>query len=428
MKILELFKGFLSERGLDFDLEIENIRMDSRLVGRGDVFFAIGGGNAYVKSCLEAGAALVIYDDKSLKIEDKRAVMVEDTIGTMQELAKDYRRMLDIRVVGITGTNGKTSTKDFIYSVLSQRYRGIKSQGNYNNQIGLPYTILQLRDEDEVAVLEMGMSSFGEIDRLCDISGIDYGVMTNIGESHLEFLKTVDNVFKAKGEMLRYLAPENRILFGDDQYLGKVEGIKVGTKDSNSLKIEGISEDEEGVSFILAGEEYRVNVTGGYNAINASLAVAVGKTLGMSYEEIKKGLEGSELSPMRSEKVVKGEKTYINDAYNADPMSMREALLSYGKLYNDTYKVAVLGDMLELGEGSRDYHRGLAEVLESIRIDRVYLYGKEMKALADKMRDTEMVTHHEDKEEIKKEVEQIEEKTTILLKGSRGMRLEEIIR
>ena len=426
MKIVELFKKLLTNKNID--LKINEIRMDSRQVEKNDVFFAIGGGNTFVKSVLEKGASLVIYDDKTLDITDERAVLVEDTIKVMQSLAKTYRSMLDIKIIGITGTNGKTSTKDMVYSVLSQNFKGIKSQGNYNNHIGLPYTILQIRDEDQFAVLEMGMSSFGEIDFLCRIAGINYGIITNIGESHLEFLKSVENVFKAKGEMLKYLSEDKRFIFGDDKYLKEVKGVKIGFESENDFTLSEVVEEESGVRFNLSGEKYQIPINGYYNAINASLGVAIGKAFGMTYLEIEEGLEKASLSSMRYEKVIKGKKLYINDAYNADPHSMRSAFKSFDSLYNDTYKIVVLGDMLELGENSSEYHRSLKGDLEKIRVDLIFLYGKEMKELMESFGGSSKVYHFNDKQDIAEKIESIDKTTTILLKGSRGMKLEEIIK
>lgn len=428
MKIEAAFKGVFKRKNKDLQVEIEGVKMDSRLVEKGDVFFAIGGGNKFVEATLAKGASLVIYDDPDVKIDNIRAVLVEDTIETMQELAREYRKLLDVKVVGITGTNGKTSTKDIVYSVLSKRYKGIKSQGNYNNHIGLPYTILQLRESDEFAVLEMGMSSFGEIDLLCNISGIDYGIITNIGESHLEYLKSVDNVFKAKGEMLKYLPKDRIFLFGDDKYLKDVDGIKAGFEEGNNFILSRVTEDEEGVEFTLSGEDYRIPINGYYNAINAALGVATAKSFEMSYEEIREGLAEASLSSMRYEKTKISERLYINDAYNADPLSMRSAFKSFDKLYNDTYKVMVLGDMLELGEGSYNYHRSLKSDLEGVRVDLILLYGEEMRALKEAFGDTDGVLYFESKQDIVKRIERVEGRTTILLKGSRGMKLEEIIR
>lgn len=210
MKILtKLLKEKFKLDKLD---EILKVVMDSRKIEKDSLFFAINNGNKYIDEVLERGATLVIADDYSG--DDSRVIVVEDTIKAMQDLAQEYRKALGVKVIAITGSNGKTTTKDMIYSVLSQKYRCKKTEGNYNNHIGLPFTILQLDDTDEVSVLEMGMSGFGEIDRLCEIAKPDYALITNIGDSHLEFLKTRENVFKAKGEIIKYVVSENLIKIG----------------------------------------------------------------------------------------------------------------------------------------------------------------------------------------------------------------------
>ena len=236
------------------------------------------------------------------------------------------------------------------------------------------------------------------------------------------------NVFKAKGEMFKYLSEDRRFVFGDDNYLKTVEGIKVGFEGANDLVLSSVVEEESGVSFDLSGEEYQIPINGYYNAINASLGVAVGKAFGMDYPSIKKGLEEASLSSMRYEKVRRGRKLYINDAYNADPLSMKSAFKSFDTLYNDTYKVMVLGDMLELGEESLNYHRGLKDELEKTRVDLVLLYGSEMEVLKESFGDSSKIRHFKDKMDIVKTIESIDKTTTILLKGSRGMKLEEIIK
>lgn len=190
-------------------VQIKNVVMDSRKVTEGSLFFAINNGNSYVKDVLDKGASLVIADNTD--VVDERIVKVSDTIATMQDLATKYRNKLDIQVIGITGSNGKTSTKDIIYSLLSKKAKTLKTEGNYNNHIGLPYTLLNVTDEEKFVVLEMGMSSLGEIRRLGEISNPDYAIITNIGDSHIEFLKTRDNVFKAKTELLEFVNKENKV-------------------------------------------------------------------------------------------------------------------------------------------------------------------------------------------------------------------------
>ncbi|WP_321329318.1 UDP-N-acetylmuramoyl-tripeptide--D-alanyl-D-alanine ligase [uncultured Ilyobacter sp.] len=429
MKILDLLRDYFPEKKILESVDIENVCMDSREVKKGSLFFAIKGGNNHVEEAIKNDAALVVYDSKDLLIKDEKAILTEDTISFMQRLAKDYRKSNKTKVVAITGSNGKTTTKDMVYSVLSQRFRTKKTQGNHNNHIGLPYTILKAQPEDEILVLEMGMSGFGEIDLLCNIAFPDYGIITNIGESHLEYLKSKENVFKAKGELLKYVHSENTIIFGDDYYLKNIPGIKVGYGDENTFKISEFIENDKGAQFKLAGKSYQIPVNGEHNVINASFAVALGLKMGLSVSEIEKGLEEVELTPMRFQKIEKGKNLYINDAYNANPTSMKLAVETFDKLYNKKVcKIIVLGDMLELGEKSEEYHKNIKDYLVRTKADYIFLYGSEMKNLCSVCQEDKRVHYFEDKASISEKIESIKEKSVILLKGSRGMKLEEIIK
>lgn len=406
--------------------EIGHVVMDSRKVQKGDLFFAINNGNSYVNDVLGKGAALVIADN--YKGNDKRVIKVDNTIKCMQELAKKYRKALNIKIIAITGSNGKTTTKDMVYSILSQEYVTAKTMGNLNNHIGVPFTILQLDNKYEVAVLELGMSSFGEIDLLSNIAQPDIGVITNIGDSHLEFLKTRENVFKAKTELVKYVEKENLIIFGDDPFLKMLDGVKVGYEKDNNYQIEDFSDSDEGLSFELNGDKYEIALNGKHNCINAAIAVVIGKKMKVPYEKIKDGLKNLELTPMRFQKIEKENIIYINDAYNASPISVSFSLETFDKLYNDTLKITILGDMLELGEKEIEYHKNIIEKALSIHTDKIYLYGERMKkALENVQKNREKITHFTEKEEIKKLILKEQKKTSILLKGSRGMKLEEII-
>jgi len=429
MKIIDLLRDYFPEKKILESMDIKDVCMDSREVKKGSLFFAIKGGNNHVEEAIKNGAVLVIYDRKDLLIQDENTIFTEDTVNFMQKLARDYRKSNQTKVVAITGSNGKTTTKDIIYSVLSQRFRTKKTQGNHNNHIGLPYTILNAQPEDEVLVLEMGMSGFGEIDLLCSIALPDYGIITNIGESHLEYLKNKENVFKAKGELLEYVHSKNTIVFGDDYYLKDIHGIKVGYGDENTFKISEFIENDKGAEFKLAGKTYRIPINGEHNVINASFAVVLGLEMGLSLSEIEKGLQGVELTPMRFQKIEKGKKLYINDAYNANPTSMKLAIETFDKLYNKrACKIIVLGDMLELGEKSEEYHKNIKYYLKKSKAEYIFLYGKEMKNLWSVCQDDKRVYYFEDKVLISKKIESINEKSVILLKGSRGMKLEEIIK
>ena len=406
--------------------EIANVVMDSRKVKENSLFFAINNGNNYIDEVLEKGATLVIADN--YLGSDKRVIKVEDTIVAMQELARDYRKALKLVIIGITGSNGKTTTKDMVYSVLSQKYRCKKTEGNYNNHIGLPFTILQLEDGDEIAVLEMGMSGFGEIDKLCEISSPDYGIITNIGDSHLEFLKTRENVFKAKGEMIKYISEENLIVYGDDFYLRNLVGVTVGFGDNCKEQIRDFQDMESGLEFMLDGENYHVGLNGKHNCLNAAMSVVVGKKLKIDSSLIQKGFQNLELTPMRFQKIEKDSIIYINDAYNASPISMNYSLETFDKLYNDREKIVVLGDMLELGENEIEYHKQVLEKALSIRVDKIYIYGERMKEAQSLLENSDKIEHFQDKKRISEKIKKSPlERKAVLLKGSRGMKMEEII-
>ena len=411
-------------------VQIKNVVMDSRKVTEGSLFFAINNGNSYVKDVLDKGASLVIADNTNIK--DKRVVKVTDTIATMQDLATKYRKKLDIQVVGITGSNGKTTTKDIIYSLLSTKAKTLKTEGNYNNHIGLPYTLLNVTDEEKFVVLEMGMSSLGEIRRLGEISSPDYAIITNIGDSHIEFLKTKDNVFKAKTELLEFVDKKNTFVCGDDEYLGKLDVNKVGFNENNDYKIESYEFSNKGSKFVLDGKEYEMSLLGKHNISNTAIAIELAKKIGLTDEEIQKGLKGIKISNMRFQEIKIGEDIYINDAYNASPMSMKAAIDTLNEIYNDKYKIAILGDMLELGKNEINYHIDVLNYLLDKKIKLIYLYGERMKKAYDifmKNKSEEYrFWYYPTKEGRVESLKNIKMEKVILLKASRGTALEDIIK
>lgn len=411
-------------------VQIKNVVMDSRKVIKGSLFFAINNGNSYVKDVLDKGASLVIADNTDIK--DERVIKVTDTIATMQDLATKYRKKLDIQVVGITGSNGKTTTKDIVYSLLSTKAKTLKTEGNYNNHIGLPYTLLNVTDEEKFVVLEMGMSSLGEIKRLGEISGPNYAIITNIGDSHIEFLKTRDNVFKAKTELLEFVDKENTFVCGDDEYLGKLDVNKVGFNENNTYKIESYEFSNKDSKFILDGKEYEMPLLGKHNISNTAIAIELAKKIGLTDEEIQKSLKEVKISNMRFQEIKIGNDIYINDAYNASPMSMKAAIDTLNEIYNDKYKIAILGDMLELGENEIDYHLDVLNYLLDKKIKLVYLYGERMKKAYDifmKNRSEEYrFWYYPTKKGIVESLKNIKMEKVILLKASRGIKLEEIIK
>ena len=411
-------------------VQIKNVVMDSRKVTEGSLFFAINNGNSYVKDVLDKGVSLVIADNTDVK--DERIVKVSNTIATMQDLAAKYRKKLDIQVIGITGSNGKTTTKDIVYSLLSAKAKTLKTEGNYNNHIGLPYTLLNVTDEEKFVVLEMGMSSLGEIRRLGEISSPDYAIITNIGDSHIEFLKTRDNVFKAKTELLEFVNKENTFVCGDDGYLAKLDVNRIGFNDNNTHKIESYEFSDKGSKFVLDGKEYKISLLGKHNISNTAIAIELAKKIGLTDEEIQSGLKEIKISNMRFQEIKIGEDIYINDAYNASPTSMKAAIDTLNEIYNDKYKIAILGDMLELGENEVDYHIDVLNYLLDKKIKLIYLYGERMKKAYDifmKSKSEEYrFWYYPTKEGIVESLKNIRMEKVILLKASRGTALEDIIK
>ena len=407
-------------------LNIGNVQMDSRKIEKDDVFFALNSGKNYIPQVLEKGASLVVCDDKKWEGHEKVAV-VEDTLKTMQEIAKEYRKSLPVKIIGVVGSNGKTTTKDIVYSVLSSRYKCIKTEGNYNNHIGVPYTLLQIKENDEFAVVEMGMSSRGEIKFLCETALPDYGIITNIGDSHLEFLLNRENVFIEKSEIKNYVDKDSLIIFGDDFYLKNLNGIKVGFEKNNNFIIENYKETSEGVSFEIEKEKYNFKMNGKHNCINAAFGAVVGKTAGLSYEEIERGLKNCKVTPMRFQKVEKNGIKYINDSYNASPVSMRYSLETLADAYEGISKIAVLADMGELGKDELKYHIEVLEYAVALDIEKIIVFGNIMKEAAEKIENREKLIIAETKEEIKNIIRKDFADRVVLIKGSNFNHLWEIM-
>ena len=452
-------------------IDIKRIIMNSKEVEKDDLFLAIRGGNKFTGEALEKGA-YVVYDDKEIQIEEKfkeKAFYVKNSVEFLQEFAEKWRKNLNLKVIGITGSNGKTTVKDMIYHLLSVKYKGKKTEGNYNNHIGLPFTLLRAEKGDDFIILEMGMSGFGEIDLLGKISSPDISVITNIGESHLEFLKTKKNVFKAKTEIIPH-TKETLVINGDDEYLKDIdenslkekglktvkilnmgnnknymENIEKSVESNNDFYYGNIDFNEVETKFTLkyfdenckkwTHKFYNTNVLGEHNILNLTIAVSVAKEMALGDEEIEKAVKDIVLTNMRFQIITKGKTTYINDAYNASPMSMKKSLETFSKIYNDREKIAVIGDMLELGEEEAELHASIFDVIVNTNLNKLYLYGPRMRFLYDRIRensDNENIKkieteYFESKEQIKEKLEGIKEEKVVLIKASRGMKLEEVM-
>ena len=310
------------------------------------------------------------------------------------------------------------------FSLLNTKLK--KTLGNHNNHIGLPLTILNLQEDDEFGVIEMGMSNKGEIPVLCDIAGIDYGVITNIGDSHLEFMINRDNVFAEKSQIKNYIDSDKLFLFGDDVYLKNLKGNKIGFNLENDFIIKNYKETPNGVDFMLNNQNYSFKLNGKHNCINASIGVAIGLSLGLTPSEIQKGLDLVNVTPMRFQKIEKNGTLYINDAYNASPVSMKASLETFDSIDFSKKKLAILADMGEMGSDEIRFHEEVLEYALKTKINTFILMGNRMKEAMKKFNDERLI-YCDTKDEIKKLISTSRENNVILLKGSNFNHLWEII-
>lgn len=418
--------------------KITNVTMDSRKVVQGSLFVAIKGervdGHDFIKEVFSKGAAAVLCDHVPEGIIGP-CVVVEDTVKGLQEVARWYRSTLNVKVVGITGSVGKTSTKEMVAAVLAEKFNVLKTIGNYNNEIGLPLTVLSIEEDTEIAVLEMGISDFGEMRVLSRIACPDICVITNIGQCHLEFLHDRDGILKAKSEIFEFMNPEGRIyLNGDDDKLvtvTEVKGIKptfFGLKDTNdvypaSKESMGLGGTRMRISLRGSLFDAEIHMLGDHMVSNAMAASAIASDLGMDKNQIAAGLYTAKTIDGRSNLIPKGTGYIIDDCYNASPASMMAALdtlnLATGR------KVAILGDMFELGPDSDNMHAAVGRYAVSIGIDKLICVGENcryMYSAALKEKGTTGIGYYTDLESLIKNLRiEIKEGDNVLVKSSHGM-------
>ena len=423
--------------------KFNDVSIDTRKIQKGNIFLALKGeniyGNNYVKQAFEKGATIAIVDEdvfNYLEIKDMGVVIkVKNGNKALLSLAKFYREKLGIKVIGITGSTGKTSTKDITAALLSEKYKVFKTKGNFNNNIGLPLMILQLDSSYDVAVLELGMSNLMEIHTLANCARPDIALITNIGISHIENLKTQDNIFKAKMEITDFFTDKNTLIVNsEDKYLNKVSSsnykvVKTGINTEAELTAYDIRLFEVttifSVNIIGAMQEFTLNMVGQHNVLNAMLGIGAALELGVNVEEMKKGLANIENTSMRLEFIKNDKFTIINDCYNASPDSMKAAL---DVLNNSSIgrKVAILGTMNELGEESNKAHTEVGAYAKD-KADLLVVTGAYKEAYKEGYSKDSIIIY-ETKEELIKDISNhIEENDVILVKASRGIRYEEIV-
>lgn len=429
---------------------------DTRIINKGDTYVGIKGenfdGNLLWEDALKKGANTVIvqginFDEKKLELyEGKNVILVEDSLEALAEIAKYKRKKFndDFLVVGVTGSVGKTSTKDIIANVISQKYKTLKTQGNNNNDIGLPFTVLKLQEDTEAAVIEMGMNHFGEISKLTKIAQPKIAVITNIGTSHIGNLGSRENILKAKLEILEGMSKKVLIINNDNDLLHEfyeknvdndIEMHTYGIDNYSEVQAESIVLNENSSEFVcnIRDTKFKVYVpVGGIHFVyNALCATIIGNLIGMTNEEIVKGIQTFELTKKRMDiKKLQNGVTIINDSYNASFESMK-ASLEYLKGLNAKRKIAVLGDMFELGEYSKELHKKVGKEVYKNNIDILICTGENSKnivetAEAEGMKKTK-IYYLKNKTEIVELIRKNWKKDdAILFKASNGMKFFEI--
>ncbi len=367
----------------DFFRKGTKITTDSRKVEEGNVFWALKGdrfdGNKFTKKALESGARSAIVDDPEVVIDD-RCILVENSLVALQEFARYHRRQFTIPIVAITGTNGKTTTKELVNFVLSEKYKTHYTKGNYNNHIGVPLTLLDMPSDTEIGIIEMGANHPGEIDELCRITEPTHGLITNVGKAHLEGFGGFEGVKKTKSEMYRFLKEKEGLIFINidenhlENLLPEYHGIiRYGRKITEVSPLETAPFLK--VLFEYSSQECNTNLVGGYNYPNVLTAIAIAHQFGVADEDVIRALQAYRPGNNRSQLLTHFGNTIILDAYNANPTSMGVAVTNFAEMQGDK-KILIIGDMLELGEDSNQEHQNMIDLTRKFGFDEVFLIGE----------------------------------------------------
>ncbi|HEX8314327.1 MAG TPA: UDP-N-acetylmuramoyl-tripeptide--D-alanyl-D-alanine ligase [Flavisolibacter sp.] len=409
-----------------------SVQTDTRKLQKGDLYFALKGpsfnGNSFAQKAIEQGAAYAVIDEKGFAVEGK-TILVDDVLETLQQLAFHHRKQFNIPFLAITGSNGKTTTKELIHAVLSTSFKTYTTEGNLNNHIGVPLTILKIRPDAEMAVIEMGANHQREIASYCVIALPTHGLITNVGKAHLEGFGGEEGVRKGKGELFDYLREAGGSIFrmNDYDYLhGMSQGINniftYGTADAEVVGNVSKSDPFLEVSFTKGfSGTVKTSLVGSYNLPNVLAAVAVGKSFGVADEKIRSAIEAYAPSNSRSQLVSKGTNKIILDAYNANPSSMKAAIDNFAKAEGDK-KILVLGAMAELGPESLNEHKSIIEQIGSHQWNAVLLVG------GDFVKSTHPFLSFPKPEEAGKWLQQHNiQDAFLLVKGSRSMQMEKVL-
>jgi UDP-N-acetylmuramoyl-tripeptide--D-alanyl-D-alanine ligase len=414
-------------------LECNSVSTDTRKVNTKDLFFALKGdnfnGNKFANQALEKGARYAIIDEKEYHIKNQ-TILVEDVLQTLQALATYHRQYLKTPILALTGSNGKTTTKELINAVLSKRYNTTATIGNLNNHIGVPLTLLSMNSDTEIGIVEMGANHQKEIDFLCKIAQPDYGYITNFGKAHLEGFGSIEGVIKGKTELYRYLKTNSKLIFVNTNDSKQVEHSKnaqvvtFGNQHANTITI-SLKEAQPFVYARYNTQTIKTQLIGVYNFNNIAAAICIGHYFKVDDTAIKTALEHYTPTNNRSQILEKGTNKIILDAYNANPSSMKAALSNFSDLKEASNKIAFLGDMFELGSEAKQEHQNIANLASQLNIDSVILVGENFFKTENA---NSKIKQFGSFESLKTSFSSLSvKKSSLLIKGSRGMALERIL-
>lgn len=400
------------------------VSTDTRAIKKNSIFFALKGdnfnGNTFAEKALELGALFSIVDDEKYQT-NSQIILVEDVLVTLQKLANYHRKQLKFPIIGLTGSNGKTTTKELIYNVLKQKFNTIATQGNLNNHIGVPITLLSMKPNHEMGIVEMGANHQNEIDFLCSICEPDYGYITNFGKAHLEGFGGIEGVIKGKSELYDFLKAYQKTAFvnpSDALQVSKTAEMNRIMFDFENLHLVEVNPF---VKISYDGMIIQSQLIGAYNFANIASAISMGNYFGVSKQAIKTAIESYCPQNNRSQILKTNHNKLFMDAYNANPTSMRAALENFANL-EEHQKALIIGDMFELGKESAEEHQIVVDLISQLQFDKVFLVGENF------FKTTTKYLKFNDYESFEKFISKnLLRKNTILIKGSRGMRLERIV-
>ncbi len=406
------------------------VDIDSRKIRKGSIFFGIKGdnfnGNDFVIDALNNGSRLAITDYENPKFSNNpNIIKVPNSLATLQEISKFHRKNSNAKVIGITGSNGKTTTKDLIFKVLSSKFKTICSIGNFNNHIGLPLSLLEIRNDTEFAVIEMGANKFGEIEFLTSLCEPDFGYITNFGKAHLEGFINIDGVIKAKTELYRWIIKNDKVLLinSEDETQNKFINHKSIVFGSDKKCNYTFNESNKDLVYVLYEEFlFKTNLYGSYNYSNVCAAIALGLEFGLNKNEIDQTLVDYNSENNRSEIIRINDKTIILDAYNANPSSMEKAIKSFSNLKGE--KIIILGDMYEIGKESSTEHKKIIKLCEEIPNSKCIFIGEHFYIFSNTKKGSKFFKNKTDFYNSDLTIDE----SNILIKGSRGMKMEEILK